>query len=417
MTQTASGLCQQIAACFSPSPPERLGVAVSGGSDSTALLVLLHDWHQGGGPDLRAVTVDHGLRPEAAEEAAHVAQLCDGLKIPHDILQWQGWSGRGNLPDAARRARYALLSEWAVSHDLHDVALGHTATDQAETFLMRLAREAGVDGLSAMRKTRVIDSVTYWRPLLGMTRNSLRAVLRARGVQWVDDPTNEDQSYERVRARQALTQLEPLGLGAVQLGHVAHHMADVRDTLYHYALDAARGIARIETGDVLLDRSGFLKLPPEIARRVIQESLKWVSGEAYGPRGRAVEGLLAAVAQGKGKTLHGCLIQQKGQVLRITREFNAVADQRAALESVWDGRWRLSGPKEPGFFIAALGKKGARQCPERQKTGLPAASLWASPAVWNGENLVAAPLAGLKNGWSAHLLRDETAYFDAFVSH
>lgn len=417
MTQTATALCTQVAARFSPSPPERLGVAVSGGSDSTALLILLHEWQQDGGPALHAVTVDHGLRPEAAEEAAHVARLCDALGVPHDILQWQGWSGRGNLSDAARQARYALLSEWAASHDLSDVALGHTATDQAETFVMRLAREAGVDGLSAMRQTRVIKGVTFWRPMLDMTRERLRAMLRARDVQWVDDPTNEDQTYERVRARQVLAQLEPLGLGAVQLAHVAHHMADVRDTLYHYALDAARDIARIEAGDVLLDRPAFLKLPPEIARRVMQESLKWVSGEAYGPRGRAMEGVLAAVTHGDDKTLHGCRIVHKGQDLRIIREYSAVADQRAALGSVWDGRWRLSGPQDFGFFIAALGKKGACQCPDRQKTGLPAASLWASPAVWNGEKLVAAPLAGLANGWSAHLLRDETAYFDAFVSH
>ncbi|NHQ74879.1 tRNA lysidine(34) synthetase TilS [Roseovarius gahaiensis] len=410
-------LCQQVTARFSPSPPARLGVAVSGGSDSTALLILLHKWQQDGGPALHAVTVDHGLRPEAAEEAAHVARLCDGLGVPHEILHWQGWTGRGNLPDAARQARYALLSQWAVSHDLQDVALGHTATDQAETFLMRLAREAGVDGLSAMRPKRAIDGVTFWRPLLDATRESLRAMLRARGVEWVDDPTNEDQTYERVRARQALTQLESLGLDATQFGQVTQNLADVRDTLYHYALDAARNIARIEAGDLILDHAGFLNLPAEIARRVMQESLKWVSGAAYGPRGRAMEGLLVAVAQGDDKTLHGCRILHKGQDLRITREYQAVADQRAAPGSVWDGRWRLSGPQDSGLVIAALGKKGARQCPDRQKTGLPAASLWASPAVWNGEKLVAAPLAGLENGWSAHLLRDETAYFDAFVSH
>ena len=417
MTQTATALRNQITARFSPDPPETLGVAVSGGSDSTALLVLLHEWQQGGGPDLRAVTVDHGLRPEAADEAAHVARVCNDLAIPHDILHWQGWSGRGNLPDAARQARYALLSEWAVSHNLCDVALGHTATDQAETFLMRLTREAGVDGLSAMRHKRVVKGVTFWRPLLDVTRDNLRAMLLAQGMDWVDDPTNEDQTYDRVRARDALTQLDSLGLGVDQLAHVAQNMADVRDTLYHYALKAARDIARIEAGDVLLDRSGFLKLPPEIARRVMQESLKWVSGEPYGPRGRALAGVLAAATQGDDKTLHGCLIRQKGHDLRITREFNAVADQRAALGAVWDGRWLLSGPKDSGLVVAALGKKGARQCPERHKTGLPAASLWASPAVWNGADLVAAPLAGLENGWSAHLLRDEAAYFDAFVSH
>ena len=134
MTEAARHLIEMIAAAFPPSPPQRLGVAVSGGGDSVALLHLLADWARESGTELRAVTVDHGLRPEAATEAADVARACAALGVGHDILRWSGWDGRGNLPDQARRARYRLMADWAQAHGIADVALGHTADDQPKPF-------------------------------------------------------------------------------------------------------------------------------------------------------------------------------------------------------------------------------------------------------------------------------------------
>ena len=149
---TSAGAAAALAAALDP-PPPALGVAVSGGSESTALLIHLHDWAGPRGVALHAVTIDHGLRPEAAAEAAGVAALCARLAVPHDTLPWR-WDGRGNLPDAARRGRQALISDWAAARGIADVALGHTADDQAETLLMRLGRGSGVDGLAAMRPLR-----------------------------------------------------------------------------------------------------------------------------------------------------------------------------------------------------------------------------------------------------------------------
>lgn len=402
---------------FGEEPPARLGVAVSGGGDSVALLILLAEWAGQGGPRPFAVTVDHGLRPESAAEAAGVATLCADLGISHDILRWQGWDGTGNLPDAARRARYALMADWARERAIADIALGHTADDQAETLLMRLARGAGVDGLSAMRPRRDWHGIRLHRPVLGVTRAALRDVLRRRGIGWAEDPTNEDARYERVRARQVLAALAPLGLDAPGLAGVAARLGEARQALETCTARLADSLVTFDAGDILIRREALGAEPPELARRLMQAALLWVGGGGYPPRGDALSRVLRAAVAGRDATLQGCRVLPCGENLRVTREWKAVADMRVPAGQVWDGRWRLEGPGGAGFEIAALGEAGLPHCPGRRATGRPAAALVASPAVWRGAVLIAAPLAGLENGWSARLIRGEAAFRAAILSH
>ncbi|MCZ7676919.1 MAG: tRNA lysidine(34) synthetase TilS [Roseovarius sp.] len=235
---------------------------MSGGSDSLALLTLLIDWRDAGGPAVRAVTVDHGLRAESAAEAEAVARFCAAHAVAHTTLHWQDRDGRGNLPDRARRARYDLIAKWARETGIGCVALGHTIDDLAETFLMRLARAAGVDGLAAMAGRWCQDGVSFVRPALGISREELRGLLRARGIGWADDPGNEDLTYERVRARRALVALAPLGIDAQTLAAVAANLSDVRDALDTQLAEAAARIARVEAGDLVIDRDGLTALPP-----------------------------------------------------------------------------------------------------------------------------------------------------------
>ena len=413
-------LIDRIAGRFAAPPPDPLGVAVSGGGDSLALLVLLDRWRHAGGPGLRAVTVDHRLRPESAAEAATVARFCAARGLPHATLTWDGGDDgepRGNLQDRARRARYALMARWAHEAGVAAIALAHTADDQAETFLMRLAREAGVDGLSAMARRWVQGGVTFTRPVLDVTREELRAVLRARGLAWVDDPANADATYERVRARQVLAALGPLGIGAPTLSAVAGHLAEARDGLTAQMAQAARRIARIEAGDVVVGRAGLAALPAETARRLLREALMWISGADYPPRGRTLSAALDRVAAGKGMTLHGCRLIPRADTLRITREAQAVAGHFVSPGAVWDGRWRVTGPAAAEARIGPLGAAGLRQCPDRGASPLPAASLRASPAVWQDETLLAAPLAGLRRGWRAELVARDRHDFAALIAH
>ncbi len=417
MTQDSAPSWEEVAGHFAPDAPKALGVAVSGGSDSLALLMLFNDWRLAGGPRLNVVTVDHGLRPEASNEAAGVARICAGIDVSHETLRWAGWDGQGNLSDQARRARYALMADWARAQGLNDVALGHTLDDQAETFLMRLARGAGVDGLAAMRARWRRGGVCFHRPVLDYSRAALRSVLVARGQGWVDDPTNDDPNYMRVQARRALAALDPLGLTAEGLAGVARHLADVRRTLYHYAHAAARDHVREHAGDLLISRAGVGALPDEVVRRLLQAALRWINGAEYVPRGQSMTQMLEAARSGETVTLQGCLMRVDGGDLRLTREYNAVAGLRVPVGAIWDGRWQATGHEAEGAEIAALGMVGLRACPSWRSGDLPHASAMACPGIWRADELLAAPLLGWSNGWTLRLIRGEEELWAALLSH
>lgn len=411
---------------FAPgAAPERLGVAVSGGGDSVALLLLLQDWAAARGVRLAAVTVDHGLRAQAAEEARDVAGLCAARGVEHDVLRWDGWSGVGNLQAEARAARYGLMAEWARRRGIGAVALGHTLDDQAETVLLRLARGSGVDGLSGMALRRRALGVAWLRPLLQVRRAALRAFLGDSGVAWAEDPSNDDPRYDRVKARAALAALAPLGVGAAGLVETAARLSDARAALEAAARVAAARMMRVEAGDVLIRAAPLRELPRETRERIFAHAVCWVASEAYRPRHAALRRTLERALDGQGGTLHGCLVTVRAGDLRLGREPRAVAGLRAPIDGLWDNRWRLVPPPtqdvasvggtggQPGDepHIAALGEEGLRACPDWRDTGLPRATLVASPALWRGHALLAAPLAGKAAGWRARLARDEADLF------
>ncbi|WP_425083878.1 tRNA lysidine(34) synthetase TilS [Ruegeria profundi] len=397
--------------------PERMGIAVSGGGDSVALMHLLHRIASDEGVALFAATVDHGLRAESADEARMVAKQAAALGIPHEILSWQGWDGAGNLQDQARQARYALLTEWAKRNDISAITLGHTADDQAETLLMRLARSAGVTGLSGMPSSRTHDGIDLLRPMLGITRDRLRAYLTEIGAQWVEDPSNQDTRFDRIKARQAVSDLEPLGISAETLTRVADNLTQAREALERYAQDSAQGVATVDAGSVVLDRDCFAALPEEIRRRVLVGAVSWIAGPGYPPRQSTVDQALQAILNGGPAAIGGCLLFSKAEKQWICREFNAVDGLTAKITATWDARWVLSGPDIPGAEIRALGENGLQMLPDWRATGRPRLALQASPAVWRGDILEAAPLAGFANGWSADMAPDWPEFHASFLSH
>lgn len=384
--------------------PERIGVAVSGGSDSMAVLHLFARIlaHRGG--TVHAVTVDHRLRPEAAGEAEFVARLCPSIGATHDTLVWHHGAIAGNLQDQARRARYALIAEWARGKGVGHVVLGHTADDQAETFLMGLAREAGIDGLSGMRQSWTEAGVRWARPFLLTPREDLRDYLRRNAIGWVDDPSNKDDRFTRARARKVLKALKPLGITVERLSGVILNLGSALQAVRAATSEAAREVARTEAGEVVLRRQEYQSLAPEISRRLLIGALKWVSGEPYAPRQAALIRVQEAVRAGRAATLSGCRIRPGAEEVRITREARAVAGIETPTDALWDGRWRLSGPHQAGLAVRALGAEGLRLCTDWRATGQSRAALVASPAIWSGDALVAAPLAGLPNGWTAEIV-------------
>lgn len=410
-------ISRAVRAAFGETPPRRIGIAVSGGGDSTALLLSLARGFAGTGVALRAATVDHGLRPEAAAEARAAAGQAADLGISHDTLRWQGWDGAGNLQDQARRARYALLSGWARGQGIPTVALGHTSDDRAETVLMRLGRAAGVDGLAAMHRERWVDGVRFLRPMLSLTREDLRAYLRRNGLTWSEDPSNEDEGYARIRARKALTELENLGITTSALNAVADHMAEAREVLVEATRRAARDLAQVDAGDIVFDTGGLLALPRETRRRLLVAALMWIGGAHYPPRRAELSGLLDALSEGRKATLAGCLLVPGGGQCRLMREFAAVQELTGDPGQPWDRRWHLEGPAVEGGEIRALGAEGLAQCPGWRDTGRPRDTLLASPALWQGDRLVAAPLAGIGEGWQARCESDQEGVFGELLSH
>lgn len=405
-------LVERLRSHYQGQTPGRIGLAVSGGSDSMALLHAACAW---GDVPVEAVTVDHGLRPEAAGEAARVGEACRRLGVAHEILRWEGWDGKGNLQDQARQNRYSLIAGWARARGLDRVALGHTMDDQAETFLMRLSREAGVEGLAAMRRVFDRDGMRFDRPFLDARRAGLRAYLEGLGVAWVEDPSNEDEGFERIRARRMLAELGPLGLGAEELARVAHNLRDASDALGRAAAEFARAKVRSAAGDLIFDRTALRRQPTEIARRLLGHALMFVGSAGYPPRRAPMEKVLGSLWDGGNMTLHGCLVLVSDMTVRITREHAAVASLFRATDAAWDGRWRLSGPHAPDLEVRALGE-AVRDCPDWRQTGLPRATLLASPAVWRGERLVAAPVAGFSNGWTAEA-PGAADFADTLISH
>ncbi len=419
-------------------PKGRLGFAVSGGGDSMALLAMGHVWAQRTGHDIAAVTVDHGLRPESATEAQIVAAYCASLGISHQILKTRPLGAQGNLQAEARNARYGLMSEWAQDNGVGAISLGHTMDDQAETVLLRLARGSGVDGLAAMAPVRHWLGIDWLRPMLDLRRACLRDWLTARGIAWADDPTNDDDHYDRVKARQALSSLAPLGIDAEGLTETATRLRAQRDALDTVTeKHLARTVAWGEFGQATLDIAAFEAIDPEIARRALSRLLKHISARDYPPRHRALAQLMQDLHSPnfKGATLGGCIVQSNGTHRLICREPASVQTQRAPWtgKATWDRRWTITGPAGADLQIGALGAPGLAHLKAAEANGWQPPQAWHStpksvrltlPAIWQLQSadqskLVAVPpihyvnpeIDGIDGDWSGTLIMRHDALF------
>ncbi len=398
----------RMGALLGPDFPQSLGLAVSGGGDSMAMLHLAAGWARVYGITLRVVTVNHRLRPESADEAALVADEARGLGLSHDVLNWEGWDGQGNVMDAARRARHDLIGAWR--GETRDVLMAHTRDDVAETFLMRVRRGAGADGLAAMAAVREMreGGAAPWRvvrPLLDESRAELRHYADTLRIPYIDDPTNDDLRFDRSRMRRLLAVLEEEGLDRAALAGAALRLGRARTALHARAADVAARLAvppdsparaALWLGDIALDRDGFADVEQDTQLRLLRGALQFVTSADYAPRGPSLDTALDRVLGGGGVTLHGAQIVPKGAKLLIFREYAAVREEavETGRSTHWDRRWQLSGPVTDGLTIGALGPEGLHQAAAEDRGGLPAAALHARPALWDGDRLVACAALG-----------------------
>jgi tRNA(Ile)-lysidine synthase len=299
-----------------------IAVAVSGGGDSLALMHLLAAFAKATKrPAPIVLTVDHGLRKSSVADAKQVSAWAKAAGLKAHVLAWRGQKPKTGLEAAAREARYRLMGAWLVKHRIAALLVGHTQDDQAETFLLRLARGSGLDGLSAMQARAPwplpeFESLAVHRPLLGATRDELRAYLKSRKQPWLDDPMNDDSAFDRVKIRKALGALADAGLSSARIAAAAAHLGRARaalETVTQAVLVRALKPAR---DGVLLDPAVLAAAPREVGLRALAAVLMAVSGQAYRPRFEALERLLGAIASGAlgaGATLHGCHIRPMGR--------------------------------------------------------------------------------------------------------
>lgn len=283
---------------------QTIGLAVSGGPDSLALLLLAAAARPG---KVEAATVDHNLRKGSRDEADKVAALCKALGVPHKLLTiaWEKPPGTA-VQEQCRARRYQMLNDWATAWGLDVILTAHHAEDQAETLLMRLVRGSGVRGLAGMRAVRkqAGSDVLLGRPLLGWTRKELAEICAVAGVEPAVDPSNSDPRFERVRVRQMLAKLgwlDPIGLA-----NSATFLNQADDALRWAANQEWRKRVREEDDVITFDPA---RLPREITRRIVRAIIMKLETEGQGGdlRGAEIERMMDALAAGKKVTLRGVL--------------------------------------------------------------------------------------------------------------
>jgi tRNA(Ile)-lysidine synthase len=387
-------------------PYKRVALAVSGGGDSIALMRLTRDWAQAQAdpPEIFVFTVDHGLRTGSRDEAEWVGAQAAKLGLPHQILTWS--QGRpGASQEEARSARYALMAEYARAQGIDAIVTAHTSDDVAETFIMRLGRGSGVDGLAAMARESAWDGVSLVRPLLDISRAQLRAELAARGAEWLEDPSNADERYERVRVRRALDTLAELGLTRAYIMQSATRLRRTREAIEASAGDFIASYASVSpAGYVSLSRAALRATPEDIALHALRNIFHAVGGHERPPRLRKLEMLMRQLRRGdcETTTLGGCVISEEARAERLVfcREPGRLDAPPLSLSSgeagVWDRRFRVHAEKlgREKVRVDSLGVANLSALPQAIRAQHPPEALVCLPAIYAGKTLLGVPVAG-----------------------
>lgn len=343
---------------------DKFAIAVSGGADSLALCFLCDEWAKKYNKKIIALTVDHGLREESAYEANFVHDLLSKNHIEHHTLLWEGEKPEASLEEKARNARYDLLTNFCKENNINSLILAHHKKDQAETFLMRLQRGSGVDGLSAISPIFYKNHMKLIRPLLDIMPEELKSYLREKDIKWFEDPMNEDEDFLRVKFRKALPLLEKeFGIDVDCLVNTAKNMARARDYLELQTEKKINSIVKWDNrGFAKLEKNKFCELHEEIAYRLLSKVLIVVGGSIYTPRFSKLDRLYNEIKSEDfaPQTLNGVKIKQEKNKICFYREIAKVEKQKIVCkEFVFDNRFfvELSDLKE-NLYFDILGDEG-----------------------------------------------------------
>jgi len=389
-----------------------IAAAVSGGVDSMALAVLLAEWVGARAGRLSILSVDHGLRAEAAAECRQVGAFAAELgrqasmpPIDHHILVWDGPKPATGVMAAARDARYRLLADWCRAQSVLHLVVAHQADDQVETYLMRQAHGSAAYGLAAMPALRMLDGVRLLRPLLPVAKAQLAATLRARGQAWIEDPSNSATRFERVRWRARPGAGEDLPA----LSGMAAQAGLKRDAAERVSAAWLARHARIApAGYIQLDCRAFRTISAAAAVAILRSLLNMIGAEVYGPSPAALGAVVQRIRlrEAGGMTLAGCVLDWRAGRLLVCRESASCEGSLAITPDeilYWDDRYRIkliSAPTDKmatlsageDLTVAALGEWGLANRPvPKHLSHFPLLARQALPGLWQAGRLTAWP--------------------------
>jgi len=375
-----------------------IAVAVSGGADSLALLLLAHDFAKKNSGRVLALTVDHDLRPESSTEAHQVKVWAQARGIEHIILEWQGEKPKNRLQEKAREARYQLLTNWCKENDISHLFLGHHGQDQEETFWIRLSSGSGLDGLSGMKKSIKKNGVFIHRPLLSVPKEHLKSILSNENQEWIEDPSNHNDRFLRGRLRESLKEE---GLSSSRLLNVMEKLNEDAAFIQQNVEGFLKTNVSIKTGGYIgISKRAFFELHPAIAKRVISFLVDWFRGASYPPRSKQIATILENIKEGNAFTSGGIHWIIKKDEIFLFREFRAIKDSLCLddikTETLWDNRfWIDPAIKEYVSRETILAPLGARQASSMQIAphdtlyNVPHLALQSLPVLWEKGNVVA----------------------------
>ena len=356
----------------------QIAVGVSGGPDSLALSWLLHRWCEQIGIRLIALTVDHRLRPNSSKDARNVFLWLKSWGLNCIILPWVGNKPSTGIQETARIARYKLMIDWCIENGVRDLALAHHQEDQAETFLMRLSRGSGIDGLACMREVTLREGVRLLRPLLTLPKSRLRATLKSQNQEWLEDPANSNPAFTRTLIRDLSILLSEREVGTQRLAHLSEQFGRIRVRLEEITrLVVDRAAIIHPTGWATINGELLIHLPDEIGRRVMIFLLQSIGGRSYPPRRKRLDRIMTFIKDPDHCTafsLGGCSISRQDHQFTILREElrqTAASPIFFAGSVMWRGIFRCTfegGPERGSLLttLAPLGRKGWAQLVHEQ---------------------------------------------------
>lgn len=330
----------------------KLAIAVSGGSDSLALMLLVKHWNEKVKGEITVLTIDHHLRSESTSEADYVSSICQNIKLQHVTLHWIHKGITGNIQAQARKARYQLLTNYCQEHDILHLITGHHADDIVENFFIRLLRGAGLAGLSS-HNLFFVNNVRIIRPLFNITKQDLKKYLEQQNIKWINDPSNSSNKYLRTQVRDLLKSMlisfqhnftVELLKKRIMLSqmHLTRALDSVNNEIIHYVVYAVKIYS---AGFAVIDRKLFRQASPEARYAILSYLLMIVGANTKPPRFSSLQRISLHDIQEYNtyKTLHGCIVEYSIEYIIIYREFGRCYPRSQVVSNsvVWDYRFKV----------------------------------------------------------------------------